>query len=38
MPEMHLRQVGFISSDCGSFTKNKQRILKFKETGDSPYL
>ena len=38
MPEMHLRQVGFISSPCGSFTKNKQRILKFKETGDSPYL
>ena len=38
MPEMHLRQVGFISSACGSFTKNKQRILKFKETGDSPYL
>ena len=35
MPEMHLRQLGFIYSACGPFTKNKERIQKFKETGDS---
>ena len=32
---MHLRQSEFIYSTCGSFTKNIQRIQKFKETGDS---
>ena len=35
MPEMHLRQPGFTYSACGPFTKNKERIQKFKETGDS---
>ena len=35
MPEMHLRQYEFPYSDCGPFTKNKERIQKFKETGDS---
>ena len=34
MPETHLRQLGFISSACGPFTKNKERINNFKETGD----
>ena len=33
MPEMHLRQPRFTYSACGSFTKNKNRIQKFKETG-----
>ena len=37
MPEMHLRQPGFAYSACGPFTKNKERIQKFKETGDSKY-
>ena len=32
MPEMYLRQHGFIYSACGPFTKNKERIQKFKET------
>ena len=32
MPEMHLRQTRFTYSTCGSFTKNKERIQKFKET------
>ena len=36
--EMHLRQPGFTYSDCGPFTKNKKRIQKFKETGDSRYI
>ena len=35
MPEMHLRQLGFTYSACGPFRKNKERIQKFKETGDS---
>ena len=38
MPEMHLRQPGFTYSACGLFTKNKDRIQKFKETGDSRYI
>ena len=38
MPEMHLRQSGFTYSACASFTKNKERIQKFKETGDSRYI
>ena len=35
MPEMHLRQPGFTYRACGQFTKNKERIQKFKETGDT---
>ena len=35
MPEMHLRQPQFTYSSCRSFTKNKERIQKFKETGDT---
>ena len=31
MSEMHLRQPGFTYSACGLFTKNKERITKFKE-------
>ena len=38
MPEMHLRQPQFTYSACGPFTKNKERIKKFKETGDSRYI
>ena len=33
-PEMPLKQPGFNYSACGPFTKNKERIQKFKETGD----
>ena len=32
---MHLRQPGFTCSTCRPFTKNEERIKKFKETGDS---
>ena len=35
---MHLKQRGFTYSACGSFTKNKKRIQKFKETGDTSYI
>ena len=38
MPEMHLKQLGFTYSTCAPFTKNKQRIQKFKETGDTNYI
>ena len=38
MPEMHLRQPGFTYSACRPFTKNKERIQKFKETGDASYI
>ena len=38
MPEMHLRQPGFTYSACGPFTKNTERIQKFKQTGDSRYI
>ena len=38
MPEMHLKQPGFTYSDCGPFTKNKKRIKRIKETGDSRYI
>ena len=38
MPEMHLKQPGFSYSACGPFTKNKERIKKFKETGDISYI
>ena len=38
MPEMHLKQPGFTFSICGPFTKNKQRIQKFMETGDTNYI
>ena len=32
MPEMHFKQPGFTYSVCAPFTKNKERIQKFKET------
>ena len=38
MPEMHLKQPGFTYSTCGPFTKNKERIQKFKDTRDTSYI
>ena len=38
MAEMHLKQPRFTYSACGPFTKNKERIQKFKETGDTSYI
>ena len=38
MLEMHLKQSEFTYSACGLFTKNKERIQKFKQTGDSRYI
>ena len=36
--EMHLKQPGFTYSACGPFAKNKQRIQKFVQTGDTNYI
>ena len=36
--EMHLIQPDFTHSTSGPFTKNKERIQKFKETGDLLYI
>ena len=38
MPEIHLIQTGFTYSAYGPFTKNKERIKKFIETGYSRYI
>ena len=38
MPEIHLRQPGLTYSAGGPFKKNKERIQKFKETGDLRYI
>ena len=38
LPEMHLRQPGFPYSACGPFTKHRETIQKFKQTGDSRYI
>ena len=38
MPQMHLKQPGFTYSACVPFTKNKERIKKFKGTGDTKYI
>ena len=35
MPEMHLRQPGFTYSACRPFTRNKQKIQKLMQTGDT---
>ena len=38
IPKMHLKQPWFTYSACGSFTKNKERIQTFKETGYTNYI
>ena len=38
MPQMHLKQPGFTYSACGPFTKNKERIEKFMQTGNTDFI
>ena len=38
MPEMHFREPGFTYGACETFTKNKERIQRFRETGYSTYI
>ena len=36
--ETHLKQPGFTYNACDPFTKNKERIQKFIETGNKNYI
>ena len=38
MPEIHLRQPRFTYSACGPFNRNKKRIQKLMQTGDTSYI
>ena len=38
IPEMHLKQPGFNYSACGPFTRNKERIEKFMQTGNTDFI
>ena len=38
MPEVHFKQPGFTYSACGPFTKIKERIGKFMQTGNTDFI
>ena len=38
IPEMHFRQPVFTYSACGLFTKYRETILKFRETGNLRHI
>ena len=38
MPEMHLKQPGFTNCACCPFTKNKERIEKIMQTGNTDFI
>ena len=38
MPEMHLKQPGSTYSACGPFIKNKERIEKFMQPGNTDFI
>ena len=38
MPEVHLKQLGFTYSACAPFIKNKERIAKFVQTGNTNFI
>ena len=38
MTEIHWRQLEYTYSAFGPFTKNKEKLENFKETGDSRYI
>ena len=38
MYEMHLKQLGFTYNACGPFTKNKERIEKFMQAGNTDFI
>ena len=38
MPEIHLKQLGFTYGACGPFTKNKERIDNFMQTGNPDFI
>ena len=38
LPEKHVKQPGFTYSTCGPFTKNKEIIEKFMQTGNTNFI
>ena len=38
IPEMHAKQPGFTYSAYGPFTKNRERIEKFMQTGNANFI
>ena len=38
MADMHLKQPGFTYSVCSAFTKSKERIEKFMQTGNKNFI
>ena len=38
MPVLHLKQPGFTYSGCGPFTRSKERIEKFMQTGNTDFI
>ena len=38
MPELDSKQPGFTYSACGPFTRNKERIEKFMQTGNTDFI
>ena len=38
MPEVHLKQPSFTYTACNPFTKNKERIEKFVQTGNTNFI
>ena len=38
MPRLHLKQPGFTYSACGPFSKHRERIQKFRKTGNLEHL
>ena len=38
MPDLHLKHPGFTYSACSPFTKNKERIEKFMQSGNTDFI
>ena len=38
MPKLLLKQSGFTNSACGPFNRNKERIEKFIQTGNTDFI
>ena len=38
MPGLYLKQLGFTYSACGPFPRNKNRIEKFMQTGNTDFI
>ena len=38
MPEFHLKQLGFTCTTCAPFRRNKERIEKFMQKGNTDFI